>query len=225
MTLVRHARPVGLALLGVLLLAAPGTAQTLRGSAMGFMAQRRVSFQGTVDEQTGTWFGLEGSLGLGKLSLGAGGLFGSLAGATDPLTMPDLRVRVSNVWLGVHAAPWLDLAAVVEARRYEADVGVTSWRLIGPQLRLTPSLGAAGLNATAELTYFASASVVGGGEKLSPAIRAVVGVTLAPPRGPVQFRLSYRFERFDFGAVGTSPARLEQFSGIQAGLAVQLGRR
>ena len=206
-------------------LSTPSWAQRLSGGTTGLLVQRRVSYEGIVDEQSGTWFGAEGSVQWGRITLGASGLFGSLGGAADALVTPDLTVRVSGLSLGVSALPWLDLAAVAEARRQESAVGVSVWRLIGPQLRIAPQLGLPGLSASAELTLFSSASIIGGTETLSPAVRAVVGATWAPARLPVRLRLGYRFERYDFGAVGTSPPRLEQFSGLQAGLDIPLRRR
>lgn len=205
--------------------ATPGSTQELRGSTSGLIVQRRVSYLGTVDEQTGFWVGVEGSVKLGKVTIGASGLFGSLAGATDALATPDLAARASSLFIGTTLSHWLDVSAVAEAQRYQSDVGVTVWRLIGPRLRLTPELGLPGLEASAALTYFASASVIGGTERLSPAVRAVVGTNWAPTRLPFVLRMSYRFERFDFGAVGTDPARLEQFSGLELGVDIPWSRR
>ena len=190
---------------------APLAAQTIAGSATAYPVTRRVSYQGTVREQTGTWIGAEASVSLGKVALGVGGFMGKVAGDPDPSTNPDLDVRVSDLWVQVHTAPWLDLGATLEVRRQESSVGVNSWRLIGPTARASPGLGISGLTGLAEVTYFASASDVGSGTSISPALRATFGAAYAPAPGRFELRVAYRFERFDFAAVGTNPARLEQF--------------
>lgn len=203
----------------------PGGAQELRGGTTAVLVQRRVSYLGTVDEQTGFWVGVEGSVKVRRVTIGASGFFGSLARASDALATPNLDVRVSALFVETTLSDWFDVGAVAEARRYQSDVGVNIWRLIGPQLRVTPELGLPSLAASVELTYFASASVIGGAERLSPAIRAVVGTSWTPPRFPLLLRVNYRFERFDFGAVGTDPARLEQFSGLELGAEIPWSRR
>jgi hypothetical protein len=214
-------------LLGALALGTPAfplRAQSLGGGAMGYVVTRRVSYQGAVRQQTGMWVGVEGSVRLGMVTVGASGFFGKMAGDSAPATNPDLDMRVSNVWGRFNAAPWVDLGVILEARRQASAVGVTTWRLIGPMVRLTPSLGVSGLEGSAEVAYFASASVVGG-EAISPALRATLGARYTPPGGHLEFAVGYRLERFDFAAMAGNPARLEQFSGIVAGASVRLGRR
>jgi hypothetical protein len=204
--------------------AAPAQAQIgLAGGAMGYQVTRRVSYLGTVHQQTGVWFGAQGGVTLGSVTIGVSGLLGKIAGDSDQTTNPDLDVRVSDLWGEVRVSPWLALGMTAEARRQQSIVGVTSWRLIGGTVRLMPALGLSGLAGSAEVTYFGSASVIGRTGKISPAIRATLGATYAPPPGRVEFRVGYRFERFDFAASGSNPARLEQFGGVLAGIGVRLG--
>ena len=217
-------RAIGALVIAASCSATPLAAQAISGGAIGYSVTRRLSFSGTVHEQTGTWMGVEGGARLGSVTIGASGLFGKVSGDPDTTTNPDLDMRVSDAWLRVRVAPWLDLGIEGEARRQEAKTGVTTWRLIGGTARATPPLGVSGLTGLAEVTYFASASDVGSSASISPALRATMGVSFSPSPGRVELRLAYRFERYDFSASGTGPARLEQFSGIMAGAAVRLGR-
>jgi hypothetical protein len=210
--------------LGVCAITAPLPAQSLAGSATAYPVTRRVSYLGIVREQTGTWIGAEGSVSLGKVALGLGGFLGKVSGDPDPTTNPDLDMRVSDLWVAFRAMPWLDLGGTLEVRRQESSVGVNSWRLIGPTARATPGLGVSWLTGLAEVTYFVSASDVGSGAGISPALRATFGAAYAPPPGHFELRVAYRFERFDFAAVGINPARLEQFSGVLARVGLKVGR-
>lgn len=208
----------------LLALASPARAQLrLEGGALFSPVTRRVSYQGAVREQSGTWIGAQGAVHLGRIEIGASGLFGTVGGDSDKTTNPDLTMRVSDLWVQMRASPLFGVGLNFEARHQQSTVGATAWRLIGPTVHLTPGLGLAGLSGSAEVTYFVSSSVIGSGEKISPAIRATLGAIWSPPPGRVELRVSYRFERFDFAAVGTSPARLEQFAGILAGIGLRLG--
>lgn len=202
---------------------ARATAQIrVSGSAGAFNVQHRVLAADTVQEQTGVWFGAEGAATIGRARLSLGGLFGSLAGGADS-TNPDATVRLTTIRLSLVPSPAVSVGAEVEARRFETDLGVTTWRLIGLNARLTPSFGVPGLQGLADVTYYASASVVNG-PAMGPAYRTTFGVEYLSPNGPLTARLGYRFERFDFKAATGSLARLEQFRGIVGTVGVRLGR-
>jgi hypothetical protein len=202
--------------------AVPAAAQTLSGAAEGFNVQRRIYYQGAVYQQTGLWYGAAGAVRLGPVQVGVSGLFGTLKG--DGSTQnPDVTARTTAATLLIVAAPWLALGAQVEARRFEAAAGVTTWRLIGGHVRLEPGLGLAGLRGLADASVLPASSVTGG-PSLKMAVQARVGATYAPPGSLLQLRVGYRFERYDIDAVGASPARYEQYRGIIAEAGIRLGR-
>jgi hypothetical protein len=134
-----------------------------------------------------------------------------------------VKVRTTAVTAHVAVAPGVLLGVQVEARRFEADAGVTVWRLIGVNARLEPGLGLAGLRALADVSVLPASSVVNG-PKLKMALQATVGASFAPRGGPLVLRIGYRFERFDVEATGASPERYEQFRGLIAEAGLSLGR-
>jgi hypothetical protein len=197
-------------------------AQGIAGDAGAFNIQRRLSYQGGVYEQTGVAVGAAGAARLGPVILRVSGLFGTLKGDGGALN-PDVKVRTTAVRLEVAVQPWLALGAVAEARRFEADAGVTTWKLLGAAARLEPGLGLPGLRGLADVAVLPAASVAGGA-KAKMALQTTVGVSYRPARSPFEVRLGYRFERYDFDASGSGPARNEQFRGIVAEAGLRLGR-
>lgn len=203
---------------------APLEAQSLSGASLVYNVEDRVLYRGAVEQQSGVWIGGEGALQMGVLHLGVVGLFGTLRGG-DPLVNPDQTVRASSVTLSLAPVRGLLVGAEAEARRFSSDAGTTTWRLLGVHARSATGLGITGLAGTAEASYFISAQVIGGADRLNPALRATLGVAYQSPRGPLQIHLGYRFERFDFEVAGAAPARQRQFRGVVAGLGLRLGRR
>ncbi len=208
--------------LAVLLLPAAARAQKLTLTAGGFNVQRRVYLQGAVLEQTGVWMGASGMVRLGKLRVALSGLMGTFKGDGSPANT-DVKARTTALTLGLQFNPALLAGLQVEGRRFDADAGVTSWRLIGPRVRAEPGLGIPGLRGLADVAVL-PASSVSGGPSIKTALEATVGATLAPPRGRMLFRLAYRFERFDVGAEGLAAERYEQFRGLVAEVGLRLGR-
>ena len=204
------------------LIPARAVAQGVAGDAGAFNIQRRLSYQGAVYEQTGVAIGASGAARLGPVILRVSGLFGDLKGAGGALN-PDVKFRTTAVRLDVAVQPWLAVGAVAEARRFEADAGVTIWRLIGAGVRLEPGLGLPGLRGLADLAVLPASSVAGG-SKAKTALQTTVGVSYQPAGGLFEMRLGYRFERYDFDASGSGPARSEQFRGIVAEAGLRLGR-
>jgi hypothetical protein len=192
-------------------------AQRFGGSVAIYNAQHRVLFGDSVLEQTGMLFGVSGTARLGRLELRAAGMFGSLSGDSAAVN-PERQVRVSTLSAYVVASPVLAVGLDAEAKRFETDLGVTVWRLVGPSLRLTPSLGGTGLSGLAEVSYFAMAQVIGGAS-MGPAMRGTFGVQYQSPRGPLSVSLAYRMERFDFDA--STGGRLEQLRGATAGIGLR----
>ena len=197
-------------------------AQSLQGVGGGFNVQRRIFYQDAVHEQTGMLVGGSGSLGLGPLRLGVSGGMGTLKSA-ELSADADVKVRTTAVRLLLAAAPGIAVGVQAEARRFEADAGVTVWRLIGVNARLEPGLGLAGLRALADVSVLPASSVVNG-PKLKLALQATIGASFAPRGGPLVFRIGYRFERFDVDATAQSPERYEQFRGLVAEAGIRLGR-
>lgn len=208
---------------GVLVLAPRvGAAQGIAGDAGAFSMQRRLSYQSAVYEQTGVALGGTGTARLGPMALRVSGLFGTLKG-DGTAANPDVKLRTTAVRLEVVVRPWLALGVVAEARRFEADAGVTTWKLFGAAARLEPDLGLAGLRGLADVAMMPAASVAGG-PKAKMALQAIVGVSYQSPRGPLHLSIGYRFERYDFDVSGVSPERYEQFRGIVAEAGLRIGR-
>jgi hypothetical protein len=210
-------------LLAAALFPAAARAQRLTLTAGGFNVQRRVYLQNSVLEQTGVWIGGGGMASLGKLRLGVSGLMGTFKGKGNDPANAEVKARTTAVTLQVAFTPALMAGVQAEGRRFEADAGVTSWRLIGGRVRFEPSLGIPGLRGLADVAIL-PASSVSNGPSIKTALEATVGVSLAPPRSPLLLRLAYRFERFDVAAEGLAAERYEQFRGLVVEGGVRLGR-
>lgn len=207
----------------VLLLAAaqPAAAQSLGGSLTVYNVQHRVLFQSAVSEGSGMFLGAQGWAGVGPLRVVLSSQMGSLGASTDSAN-GSTKVRVTSVAALLRLARWAEIGGQIEARRFDADAGVSVWRLMGATARFTPPMGA-GLAGLIEASMFPSASVTNG-PKISPALSGTVAVTYGVPGKPLEARIGYRFERFDFSG-GTGADRFEQFRGIVAGIGLRLGRR
>lgn len=202
----------------VLMVPAAGHAQRLTVMTGVAPLQRHVRYQGAPYRQTGTFIGASGALALGPLLLRLDGLKGTLDDTATVATKTDLRTTALGVL--VQPIPWIALGARVDARHFESPVGVVNWKLAGGNVVLTPPLGGSGLVGLLDVAYFPFRS----DSNMSLAYQATVGISLVT-RGLFTARVAYRFERYDFTATGTQPARLEQFRGAVAGVGVRLGRR
>lgn len=198
-------------------------AQNVTGSGGVFTVVRRTGYEGATYEQTGVMYGAAGEAGLGPVTVAVSSLMGKLTGDDGDLH-PPVDVRSTSAALRVRVVPWLALGVQVEARRLASSIGGTSvWRLIGPQVLVTPPLGVIGLQAIGELSYFPSASVTNGPE-MTTALRTLIGAGFASRGGGLSVRVGYRFERYDVSDSGNSTARLEQFGGVVAEVGFRLGR-
>mgnify|MGYP001310857179 CR=1 FL=1 len=210
----------------LLVVALPVGAQTrgsgLSGVALAYRVEQRMRYLGTVHDQSGTWFGVEGQARLGPVTLRLGGVTGKLAGDTSA-TNPDRDIRVSAISLGIRPTVWLEVGADVAARRVASPASTVVTRLFGGHLALALPLGVDGLSGNATVVYYPAAGVTGD-EKLSLALSGELGFSYLPSRGGLVLRLSYRFERYDFGATALGPARLEQVRTVVAGLGIHFGR-
>lgn len=208
---------------GALVLApVQAAAQGIAGDVGAFNIQRRLFYQSAVYEQTGVAIGAAGAVRLGPVSLRLRGLFGTLKGDGSALN-PEVKMRTTAAALEVTVQPWLALGAIAEARRFEADAGVSTWRLLGATVRAEPALGLPGLRGLAEGVFLPAGSS-SNGPKTKVAFQFLVGVSYQLPRSPFRARVGYRFERYDFAASGLAPERYEQFRGIIAEAGVRLGR-
>lgn len=205
-----------------LLIPGAAGAQLLSLTGGGFNVQRRVFLQDAVVEQTGIWIGGSGTVRFGKLRVGLSGLMGTLKGSGS-VASPDIKARATALTVGIAFVPGVTVSAQVEARRFDADAGITSWRLIGGRVRLEPGLGIPGLRGIADVAVL-PASSVSGGPSLKMAMETTVGLTFSPSRSALQARLAYRFERFDVGAQGLGGERYEQLRGLTAEVGLRLGR-
>lgn len=201
------------------LLMVPATlsGQTISAAGVVYGVQHRVLFEGAVADQTGVWFGGEGSVQVGRFELLLRGLQGRLGGATDP-AVPDLSIRSSMAAARIEAAPWAQLGAEVEAMRFQSDAGATTWRLIGVGAALTPAIGGPGIRGFMGGTFYPAAAVVGDSLRMAPAFRLTLGITYARQQSPILVNVGYRFDRLDF-----TNGRLEQFRGAVASIGIRLG--
>jgi hypothetical protein len=210
----------------LLLVALPVGAQTrgsgLSGVVLAHRAEQRMRYLGSVHEQSGTWFGGEGQLGVGPVTLRVSGVTGKLTGDTSAVN-PDRSVRVSAASLSLRPAAWLDLGADVAARRVESSASTVVARLFGGHAGLAIPLGVEDLTGTVQAVYYPATDVTGD-EKLSLALSGEFGFLYAPSRRGIVLRLSYRFERYDYAASALGPARLEQVRSVVAGLGIHFGR-
>jgi len=211
-------------LLSAVALPAAASAQGLGlgGFADVYNVQRRLLYAGTVYEQTGVWYGAAGSLRLGAVRVGVSGLTGTVSGGGSQ--SPNVQIRSTAVTVQVALAPWVLVGVQAEARRFDADAGVTLWRMIGGNVRVEPGLGLAGLQGFADVSVLPASSVSGGGPSFTMAMQATIGVNYALARSPLVFRLGYRFERYDIASTAGAAARYEQYRGIIAGAGIHLGR-
>lgn len=208
--------------LGALLFPAAAQAQRFTVNAGGFNVQRRVYLQGSVLEQTGVWIGAGGTAALGKLRIGLSGLMGTFKGDGSAANT-DVKARTTALTVGLAFNPVVTAGIQLEGRRFEADAGTSSWRMIGARARLEPGLGIPGLRGLADIAIL-PASSVSGGPSLKMALEVTVGASLAPPRSRLLARLGYRFERFDVSAQGMAAERYEQFRGLVVEAGLRLGR-
>ncbi len=212
----------GLAALALAIVPRTARSQSLDAAAEAFNAQWRVYAQGTAFEQKGLMVGGSGGVRLGRIRIGVGGWMGTLKGEGSAAS-PDVKTRTTAASVLVRVLPRLDLGAQYEVRRFETALGATVWTMMGASVRLMPNLGVPGLDGMVDVSLLPSASIADG-PKVSMALQTNVGVTYAPQGGRVSFRLAYRFERYDVGAVGGAGAHYEQFRGVAAGVGIRFGR-
>jgi hypothetical protein len=212
------------AALAVLLALIPSRAagQIFRGSAGSFAVQRRFSYRGEVSEQTGVFYGGEGSVQVGPVRLGLSGLAGTFA-ADSLAPVSAVRVRSTAATLHVAVSHDLLLGVRAEGRRFAADAGVTLWMLVGPDIRFEPELGLTGLRGLVDVGLLSS-SFVRDGPRMSSVVQTTLGATYDAPGTPLQIVLAYRFERYDIAATPLGAQRLEQFRGLVLQAGVQFGR-
>lgn len=204
----------------MLVAAATGAwAQTLELSGAVFNAQHRLLYQGSTSERSAVMIGGHGAVTLGRIGLSLSGFQGSL-GEAGPAS-PETKVRITSVVLTIRTTPWLSLGPEAEARRFEADAGVTTWVMLGATARLSLAMGG-GLRGFGEVSLFPVAEAKPVGETMSPAFRAAVGISFSSPSG-FEARIGYRLDRFDFSGSATA-SRLEQFRGLVAGVGWRLRR-
>ena len=213
---------MGVLALGLVLTPTLVRAQGVNVAAGAFNTQRRIYYQSAVYEQTGAMVGGGGALRLGRVRVGVGGWMGTLKG-DGSAENPDVKTRTTSATVHVLLVPGVQVGAQYEVRRFEADVAVTVWTMMGANVRLEPGLGVSGLKGLIDVSLLPASSVQGG-PKLTMAVQTNVGVIFAPRRSPLTFRLGYRFERFDLESAGTASARYEQFQGLVVEAGLSLGR-
>jgi hypothetical protein len=203
-------------------LRAQNTGAGIAGAALAQRVQYRLRYAGGIHDQSGTWLAAEGMAHLGLVFIRTSLASGALSGDTSAVN-PDRTFRVTSLSIGIRPTAWLEFGPDVMARRVESSASTVIWRLLGGHLGIALPLGLEGLAGTATGTYYASRAVTGD-EKLNLALTGELGVSFAPPGIVMMLRISYRFERYDFDALGGNQPRLEQARSLVAGVGLSLRR-
>jgi hypothetical protein len=204
-----------LALLVAAYAAPPLAGQALHPAASASLVTTRVRSAGpaATDEFSGTTFLGEGSLSLGRVSLGVGYLQGKLnpSAVGSPATSRDLVE--GTVLLGVRPAAWLTLEAGPHARAYTLTGGTQRWLFWELRARAATAFVGTAVRGYAELwaALSADANVP---EPFDHAQGGEVGMVLRLARSPLEARLGYRIDHAVLGG-GT---RLETVDGVVAGV-------
>jgi hypothetical protein len=203
------------ALLAAACAAGPLSAQALHPAASASVVTARVrsALPGGTDQFSGAAFLGEGTLSLGRLSLGVSYLQGTLdpAGAVGVGTSRDLVE--GTVLLGVRPAAWLTLEGGPHARAYTLTSGTQRWLFWELRARAAAAFVGSAVRGYVELWRAVSADA-NVPEPFDHAQGGEVGMIVRLTRAPLQARVGYRIDHAVLGG-GT---RLETVDGVVAGV-------
>lgn len=204
------------ALLVVLALAASAqelAAQALRpalGASVVAARVRSERLDGT-DQLSGTTFGGDGAVSLGRFALNVSYLQGTLQ-TTDGAASRD--IIEGRALLGVRPFSWLNVAGGAHARTYVLPSGRTErWVLWAVRARGEGAFIGSAVTGYAELWRALSADV-NVPEPFDHAHGGEAGIVVHFSRAPMQARVAYRIDH----AVLGGGARLETVEGVVVGL-------
>ncbi|HEY3278866.1 MAG TPA: hypothetical protein VGJ83_00015 [Gemmatimonadales bacterium] len=216
--MIAHARFRLVPLVAVLVLAARSSpAQRVEVTGFGLVAGPRsaVLHEGVRETVEGVWLGAVLEVKVGRVLVSGTGLRGTL----DPVANAVRRDGgEQGVLVRFEPRAGFGVEAMYTARAFRSAVGYQRWDILGVGAWVSVPLGDPALRAHARASYLPAVRVSG---QPSPnvALAAEVGASATPRGTPLQIRLTYRFERFDFP--GQPTARLEEFDRI----ALEVGYR
>lgn len=171
-------------------------------------SEARVS--GVTIREGGTWAGLEVELSLGRFTLVGSGTRGKLT-PSDPGTFPSTDVGETAVNARVRVSAWLAAEARYTGRAFSSATGFERWDIVGMGAAASHDLGAPSVRAYADLELL---PIVRLRHTQSGrfGLRSEVGITVAPPRSPLEGRVGYAVERYTFAASAAHAAQFEAFT-------------
>ena len=183
---------------------APLAGQRVSGRAVIAAPKNSVRLPGMSERLGGVWAGLALDVGVGRFTVSATGTRGRLTPAEVASFGRDVGEASLSGRYEVPNAVGLELRYI--ARAFSSPVGYQRWDILGVGATVAHDLGSPAVHAVATLAYLPIVELRGVG-RTSFALSSDVGLTVAPPRLPVAFLVSYRVERFSFNKL----SRREQF--------------
>lgn len=195
--------------------ASPLAGQALHPAASASVVTARVrsAVPGATDQFSGAVFLGEGSLSLGRFSLGVSYLQGTLDPSGVPGAATSRDLVEGTVLLGVRPAAWLTLEAGPHARAYNLTGGTQRWLFWELRARAATAFVGTAVRGYAELWTAVSADA-NVPEPFDHAQGGEVGMILRLARSPLEARLGYRIDHAVLGG-GT---RVETVDGVVAGV-------
>jgi hypothetical protein len=185
----------------------------------GFAEHRIITTLGGLEKTSGAVFG--GALDLttrGALGLRFQFMTGTLA--KDTITATDRKMTDGSLDASLAIAPWLNVIAGAEARRYES-VRVERWVMVGAGAETNFSLGGGSLRGIARLKLMPLINIASdAGTVTSPSFGIAGAFGLGFDNHHITSSLLYDIERYTFP---NGSGRKEQFGAILFQLGYKLG--
>lgn len=205
-------------LIAVLAPLASLASQTVAGRVVIAAPRNSVRLPGLSEKLDGMWAGLALDASAGRFTVSAAGARGRLSSvaAWSAFNRDVGEISVS----GRYEVPnGLGVELRYAARAFSSPAGYQRWDIVGFGATVARDLGTPSVHAAATLAYLPIVNVRGQG-RASFAVSSDVGLTVAPPRLPVAFLLSYRVERFSFFKL----SRREQFEALTVSVGLRVRR-
>lgn len=176
----------------------------------GFAEYRTLPSGGGLEKTSGAIYGGELTLATrGLLSFRFSFMTGTLTKDTSTV-IRDRKLMSGAVDAGIALAPWLNLTAGVEARRFE-DVVVQRWIMVRAGGEANVSLGGGALRGIARLQLVPLISIASNAPVTSPSFGLASALGLGFENRRVSASLLYDIERYSFPSAS---GRKEQFGAI-----------
>ena len=204
---------VGLALLVAVYAAGALSAQTLQPAASASVVTSRVRSTVPGVTASGTTFLGDGSLTLGRVSLGVSYLQGTINPVAGPGTGSSRDLIEGAVRLGVHPTGWLTVSAGPHARAYTLSSGTQRWLFWEVRARAATAFVGSAVRGYTEL-WRALSGDANVPEAFDHAQGAEAGMVVHLARSPLEARVAYRIDNAVLGG-GT---RVETVDGVVVGV-------